>query len=104
MRKIFGHHWTLKRDQPNRIRKVGQKRREIAVADEYFGMGFDLVQIQEIQKIVGTVPSARANNGPHLVAYKHLFQLASTSLRRSGKVKILVKNRIEIEGLISHAA
>ena len=61
-------------------------------------------EIQRLQQIVGAVTAARAYDRAHVVAYEHLFHFARPAFDRSGEVKILFQNRIEIERDVSRSA
>src|SRR5215471_14006795 len=99
--EIFCDHRTMKGHHVTGIAEKRQEGRDVAVAYKKLGMQLDLFQVQPRQQVVATVSAARANDGAHLVALKHLFQLAGTALDGAGKVQVLVKNRSEIERLIS---
>src|SRR5579864_9275499 len=63
----------------------------------------DLFQVKFAQQIVRAIAPARAHDRSHFVAHKHFFQLARSSLDRSGKIEILLQNRIEIKWLVSRS-
>src|SRR5579864_4273853 len=63
----------------------------------------DLFQVKFAQQIVRAIAPARAHDRSHVVTHKHFFQLANSSLNRSGKIKILLQNRIEIKRLVSRS-
>ena len=49
-------------------------------------------EIKFLKQIVRAVAATRADDGAHLIAHEHFFQLARTALDRTGEVEILLKN------------
>ena len=101
MRKILGHHRAVKRNQSSRVREVGQQRGQIAVADKNLGMCLDLLQIENIEKIVRAVSAPGAHDRPHFVADEHFFQFPRAPRRRPREVEIVLEDGIKIERLVS---
>src|ERR1700733_3244870 len=100
-RKILRDHRPVKSDKARGIGEVGQKGRDIAVADKYLGIRPDLVQVETLEQIVRAITTARANDGTHLVAHKHLFEFLQAAIDRARKVEFAIKNRIEVKRLVS---
>src|SRR5450631_4067407 len=103
MKPVLSDHWAVESNEACDVVKVGQKRSDVAVADENLGMRPDLFEIQRVQEIVGTVTTAGAEDRADVVADKHFFQLARPALHRAGKVKIVFQDRIEIERAVACA-
>src|SRR5712692_9332036 len=90
--EIFGDHGTVEGHHVAGVSKKRQQGCDVAVADKNLRMLPDLFQLQSRNKVIAAVSSASADDGPHLVALKHLFQLAHAALHRAGKVEVLFKN------------
>ncbi len=86
------------------VGKPGEQSCQVAVADEDFGMGCDLGQIDRLQKIVRAVASARADDRTDIVAHKHLFEFPHAAFGRACEIQIAIEDRVEIKGLIAQAA
>src|SRR5437588_9763075 len=94
---ILRHHRPVESYESRCIGKISEQRGEVAVSHKNLGMRLDLLQIQLFEKIVRAVSATRANDRAYLVSRKHFFQFAGPALHRSRKVKILLKNGIEIK-------
>ena len=99
--EILGNHGTVEGHHAAGVGKKRQQACDVAVADNNLRMLPDLFQVQRRDEVVAAISSAGADDGPHLVALKHLFQLADAALHRTGKIKLLLKNRRQIERLVS---
>ena len=92
----------MKSYQPACIHKVCQQRGDVAIADKNLWAAPDRVQIERLQQIVRAIAAARTQNRLHIRTRKHFGQLANAPLERPGKVKIALKNGIEIKRLVAH--
>src|SRR5438132_4721805 len=101
MRKILCDHGAVESHETASIRKVGEKSSDIAVANENLRMACNLSQIERLEQVVLPVASTSTNDGAHIVTLEHLLQFVRPSLMGGGKIQILLKNGIEVKGLIS---
>src|ERR1700694_1451292 len=92
-----------------RVGKCGEQRCQVAVAYENLWMLGDLFQINRLriargQQVVRSISSSCANNRSDIVAYEHVFEFARTALGRTGKVQVLIQDRVKIKRLIAGTA
>ena len=66
-------------------------------------MALNFTEIEFLQQVITTVPAPSADDGPHFFAFKHLLQLAHTTLHGTGKIEIMVKDRIQVKRFIAKA-
>src|ERR1700722_4599929 len=97
MRPIFRHHRPMKGYQPCSVRKIGEERSEVAVANKNLGMRLNDFQVDEFQQIVRSIASARANDSSDVFAQKHPLELAGPPVHLSGKIHILFEDGVEIK-------
>src|SRR3954447_3215917 len=76
MRPVFGHHGAVEHSDVCGVQEVSKQACDVAVADKYLGMRFDLREIEFLDQIIGAIASARANDGADVVAREHLFEFA----------------------------
>src|SRR5207245_3966784 len=80
MRKIFCDHGTVKRHETARICKVGEKSRDITVANENLGMECKFSQIERIEQVVRPVPTTRTDDVTAIVPLEHFSHVVCSPL------------------------
>ena len=103
-RKILGHHGAVKRHKSGRVGEARQQGCDVAVAHKNLRMRDDLTGVKFGQQVIRAVASTRTQDGPHILAHKHLFQFARAPIRRASEVQILFDDRLEVERLVSKLA
>src|SRR5438045_1652191 len=104
MRPVFCRHRTMKSDNAGSIAKIRKQRRDIAVADENFGMRLDYFQVELIEQVVCSIAPSCADDGSNVIAREHFFQFACPAIDGAGEIKVLFQNRLEVEGIVSGEA
>ncbi len=84
------------------ITEVRQQARNVAVANNNFGLGGKPLQIQARQQIVCSVPPSRTNYRVHVIAFEHLFEFLDAAFGRARKIEIVGKSGFVVNDLVSH--
>ena len=101
--EVARDHGTMERNQVGEVREPRQQRGDIAVAHEDLRVLTHNIEIEFLQQVVAAVTAARTDDRLDLGSAEHLLQLAGASLDRPSKVKVLLEDGIEEEGLVTHA-
>src|SRR5215469_2074226 len=67
-------------------------------------MQLEQIEVEAVEEIVRPISTPGTDDGAHLFALEHFFQLANATLDGTGEIQIAVQNGVEVERAVSGAA
>src|SRR5919204_6737923 len=99
--EILGDHGTVKGHEVRGIAEPGKQGGDVAVAHENFGIAPDLFQVEFFEQVIAAVAATRADDGAHLLAFKHFLELPDAAAKVAGEVEFAIENRVKVQRLVA---